>query len=446
MTDSNSCENSPSKSRRQFLAGSTTAAAGAALVSGLSIARSANVAGSDSVKIGLIGCGGRGGGAVRSALSVNPAARLTAIADAFSDRMQQARERMTKVLGAQADVAGDRCFDGFDGYRRLLDSGVDMVILAEPPGFRPMHIEAAVQAGAHVFAEKPMAVDAPGARKVLAAGEEARKKNLSFVSGFETRYSESAREVVRRIQDGEIGDIVSIQTVYNTGPLWHRGRQPEWTEMEFQVRNWYYFTWLSGDHLVEQHVHYNDFVAWVMKDAPPVDAWGYGGREIRTAPEFGDIFDHHSVVYEYPGGIRYHAYTRQQPGCYNENSKMIQGSKGQMMAHRDYVLTDLQGNTIWESPRTKTPKHPELTCFEEMFAAMREGKPINDSLSMARSTMSAILGRMATHGGKRITWEEAWASNLDLSPKKYAWDADPPVLPGPDGKYPVPTPGVTVVL
>lgn len=444
MSDSSSRKGTPQmqSSRRKFLAGSSTALAGSALAPALSIAQSAHAAGSDRVKIGLIGCGGRGGGAVRSALAVNPAASLTAMADAFADRITLAREAMAASLGGQIDVKDGHCFDGFDGYRRLLDSGVDVVILAEPPGFRPRHIEACVKAGAHVFSEKPMAVDAPGVRKVLAAGEEARRKNLSFVSGFETRYSDAAREAVRRIQDGEIGDIVSIDSVYNTGPLWHRGRKPEWTEMEFQVRNWYYFTWLSGDHLVEQHVHYNDFVAWVMQDVPPLNAWGYGGRQVRTAPEYGDIFDHHAVVYEYPGGVRYHAYTRQQRGCYNENSRLILGTKGRLTALRNYAITDLKGNPVWESPKT-VDKNPELTCFEEMFAAMREGTPINDSLSMARSTMSAILGRMATHSGKLVTWDEAWASEVDLSPKDYSWDADPPAQPGVGGHYPEVIPGVT---
>jgi predicted dehydrogenase len=430
-------------SRRQFLVRSA-GLAGTAMAGSLAIGRGAHAAGSDRLKIGLIGCGGRGSGAVLSALSVDPAAKLTAMADAFADRMENARKGLKTRLGDQIAVADDHCFAGFEGYRRLLESGVDVALLAEPPHFRPMHIEAGVEAGVHVFAEKPMAVDAPGVRRVLAAGEKARQKNLSFVSGFETRYSESAREAVRRVHDGAIGEIVAIQTTYNTGPLWHRGRKPDWTEMQFQMRNWYYFIWLSGDHLVEQHVHYNDWVCWIMHEEPPLHAWGYGGRQVRTEAKYGDIFDHHAVVYEYPGGVRLYAFTRQQPGCFNENSELIFGTKGRLTSERGWNISDAGGKRVWAAARRGKPA--EINCFEEMFAGMKRGKPINDSLSMARSTMHAILGRMATHGGQRVSWDEAYASNLVLAPKRYAWDADPPVLPGPDGKYPQPIPGVTKVL
>jgi predicted dehydrogenase len=443
MSEQRQHDTTAQTSRREFLARST-ALAGTAVAGSLSIARGAHAAGSDSLKIGLIGCGGRGSGAVASALTVNPAAKLTAMADAFGDRMLSARNAIKSKMGGQVAVDDDHCFDGFDGYLRLLDSGVDVAIMAEPPHFRPMHIAACVDAGVHLFAEKPMAVDAPGVRQVLAAGEEARRKNLSFVSGFETRYSAAAREAVRRIHEGEIGDIVSIQTTYNTGSLWHRGRKPEWSEMQFQMRNWYYFTWLSGDHLVEQHVHYNDLVGWIMHEQPPLHAWGYGGRQVRTEAKYGDIFDHHAVVYEYPNGVRFYAFTRQQPGCFRENSKLVLGTKGQMKSQRGYAILDLKGDTIWEP--TDKGKNAEQNCFEEMFAAMKQGTPINDSLSMARSTMLAILGRMATHGGQRVTWDEAWASELDLSPKSYAWNAEPPVLPDTDGNYPHPIPGVTKVL
>ena len=430
-------------SRWEFLARSA-ALAGTAMAGSLAVARSAHAAGSDGLKIGLIGCGGRGAGAVLSALSADPNAKLTALADPFADRMENTRNGLQTRLGKQVAVDQDHCFAGFDGYRKLLQSGVNVALLAEPPHFRPMHLEACVEAGVHVFAEKPMAVDAPGVRRVLAAGEKARQKNLSFVSGFETRYSESSREAVRRVHDGAIGDVVAIQTTYNTGPLWHRGRKPDWTEMEFQMRNWYYFTWLSGDHLVEQHVHYNDWVGWIMHEEPPLHAWGYGGRQVRTEAIYGDIFDHHAVVYEYPGGVRFYAFTRQQPGCFNENSELLFGTKGCLRSERGWSISDSAGKRVWTASRQG--KDAELNCFEEMFAGMKQGKPINDSLSMSRSTMLAILGRMATHGGQRVTWDEAFASNLVLAPKSYAWDADPPVLPGPDGKYPQPVPGVTKVL
>ena len=441
-------------SRRGFLA-RTAALAGAGAAASLALQRSVHAAGSDVIKIGLIGCGGRGSGAVLSALSVNPAARLTAMSDAFRDRMVRARDNIIKRLvrdkvgvqtpGDQLTVDDDHLFDGFHGYERLLESGVDVVLLAEPPHFRPMHAEASVDAGVHVFAEKPMAVDAPGVRKILSSGQKAKEKNLSFVSGFETRYSAAAREAVRRVHDGAIGEITSIEVNFNTGPLWHRGREPDWTEMQFQMRNWYYFTWLSGDHLVEQHVHLEDFVAWIMHDEAPMHAWGIGGRQSRVEGKWGDIYDHHGVVYEYPSGTRVYAFCRQQANTYNEVSKRVFGTKGRLVPGRagwsSYVI---DGENSWTAP--KEAGHPELTTFREMFAGIESGKPINDSLSMSRSTMLAILGRMATHGGQRVTWDDAINSDLDLSPKSYAWDADPPVMPGPDGQYPVAIPGMTKAL
>lgn len=434
------------QSRRQFIVNSSLLA-GATMTGALGMPRKAQAAGGPPLRLGLIGCGGRGAGAVVSAMTVNPYARLTAMADAFGDRLDTTRKALEAKFGDRIMVDDAHCFSGFDAYRKLIESEVDMAIMAEPPHFRPMHIEACVEAGVHVFAEKPMAVDAPGVRRVLAAGEKAREKKLSFISGFETRYSETAREAVRRVHAGEIGDIIAIEGVYNVGPLWHRGRRPEWTEMEFQMRNWYYFTWLSGDHLVEQHVHFLDFVGWLMREEPPLHAWGYGGRASRVESKFGDIFDHHSVVYEYPNSTRVYAMTRQQSGCFNGVYKTVFGTKGQLRlgsGKRTSGIFNLKGEPVWQPP--EQVNQPEINSFKETFAAMEARDPINDSVPMARSTMLAILGRMATHSGQRVTWDEALASNLVLAPKRYAWDADPPVLPDKDGKYPHPIPGVTKVL
>jgi predicted dehydrogenase len=433
------------QTRRQFLAKSSLLA-GASMAGALDLSRSAHAAGSDLLKIGLIGCGGRGSGSIANALSVHPGARLYAMADAFADRLAGARGQLQQKFGAQMDV-GDRCFAGWDGARRLIESGVQVALLTQPPHFRPMHIEACIEAGVHVFAEKPMAVDAPGVRRVLAVGEKARQKKLSFVSGFQTRYSPTAREEVKRVQDGEIGDIVAIEGVYNTGPLWHRGRQPEWTEMEFQMRNWYYFTWLSGDHLVEQHVHFLDFVGWLMREEPPQQAWGYGGRSQRVEAKFGDIFDHHSVVYEYANGQRVYAMTRQQSGCYNGVYATVFGTKGQLRRgrnRRQSGIFDNKGELKWQTPTEAVV--PEVNRYREMFAALLAGTPLNDSLAMARSSMLAILGRMVTHSGQQITWEDAFASNKVLAPERYEWAANPPVMPRPDGAYPHAIPGVTQVL
>jgi predicted dehydrogenase len=431
--------------RRVFLKTSGLAAAGAALANVLPSPASA--AEGPPLRLGLIGCGGRGAGAAASALTVNPHARLTALADAFADRMPGAREALRKQFGERVAVEDRHCFSGFDAGRKLLETGVDVALLAEPPHFRPMHIEACIEAGVHVFAEKPMAVDAPGVRRVLAAGEKAREKKLSVVSGFETRYSDTARAIVRRIHDGALGEVIAIEGVYNTGPLWHRGRKPEWTEMEFQMRNWYYFTWLSGDHIVEQHVHFLDFVGWLMREEPPLHAWGYGGRSQRVEAKYGDIFDHHAIVYEYPRGVHVQALTRQQSGCFNGVYQTVFGTQGQL--RRGYLrklsgFFNLKGDLEWQPPEEKT--NSEHNTFREMFAAMQSGQPLNDSVALARSTLLGILGRMATHSGQRVTWEEALASSRVLAPQRYAWDADPPVLPRADGTYPHPVPGVTQVL
>lgn len=433
------------QTRRQFLAESSLLV-GASMAGSLDVSRSAYAAGSDELKIGLIGCGGRGSGSIANALTVNSGARLHAMADAFADRLESARSQLEQKFRSQMDVAG-RCFSGLDAGQKLIESGVQVAVLTQPPHFRPMHLEACVEAGVHVFAEKPMAVDAPGVRRVLVAGEKAREKKLSFVSGFQTRYSPSAREEAKRVQDGQIGEIVAIEGVYNTGPLWHRGRQPEWTEMEFQVRNWYYFTWLSGDHLVEQHVHYLDFVGWLLREQPPLHAWGYGGRSQRVEAKFGDIFDHHSVVYEYANGPRVYALTRQQSGCFNGVYATVFGTKGQLRrggVQKQSGIYSSQGELKWRA--SVDTEMPEVNRYREMFAAMQAGSPINDSLSMARSTMLAILGRMATHSGQRVTWEEALASNKVLAPERYDWAASPPILPQADGTYPHAIPGLTQVL
>jgi predicted dehydrogenase len=402
-------------------------------------------AGSDRIRIGLVGCGGRGSGAVVSALSVNPNAKLTAMAEAFDDRLQIARKSLKRRGKDQVAVDDDHCFTGFDGYKRLLESGVDVAILAAAPHFRPIHAQACVDAGVHVFAEKPMAVDTPGVHRILAAGREARRKNLSFVSGFETRYGDNSREAVKRLHAGAVGKILSMEGTFCTGHLWHRGRESDWTEMEYQMRNWYYFTWLSGDHIVEQHVHFMDLVGWIMHEQPPLHAWGLGGRQVRVGPKYGDIFDHHAVIYEYADGTRVYAFSRQQPKCFNDVSYMVQGTKGRMTkgsgAWGRFII---EAEQTWDSGKKR--EHSELNTFREMFAGMRSGKPINDSVAMARSTMLAILGRMATHSGQKVTWEEAFRSKKVLAPKRYAWDATPPVLPGPGGKYPHPMPGQTSVL
>jgi predicted dehydrogenase len=427
-----------SSSRRDFLKTSTLAAAGA--VCGLSLSRSVHAAGSDVLKVGLIGCGGRGTGAAANALNADPRAKITALADVFPEKVENSLKGLKQGYNERVDVPPERCFTGFDAYQKLLQSGVDVVILAEPPHFRPRHLKAAIEAGKHVFCEKPVAVDAPGVRSVLDTCKLAEQKGLSVVSGLCWRYHNGVRETMKRVLDGAIGDLLAIQETYLTGFLWERPRKPEWTEMEFQMRNWYYFTWLSGDFNVEQHVHSLDKALWAMRDQPPARAWGLGGRQVRTDKKFGDIYDHHAVVYEYANGVRVSAFCRQQGGCYSDVSDIFIGTKGRCNVLK-HQIEDLAGNTVWkfqgEGGNMYDLEHQAL------FAAIRAGKPINNGQYMAYSTMLAILGRMVDYTGKVLTWDEAIQSKQVLAPSDYRFDATPPVVPGPDGSYPIAMPGQT---
>lgn len=421
--------------RRDFLK-TTTALAGGAALTGLSIQRAAHAAEDNQIKIGLIGCGGRGTGAAANALTADPNTVLTAMADAFEDRMTQSHKGLVKQFGDRVQVPQEKQFVGFDAYKNVIND-VDVVLLCTPPHFRPMQLRAALEAGKHVFCEKPVAVDAPGIRSVLESTKLAKEKGLSLVSGLCWRYHHAVKETMQRILDGAIGDICSIQSNYLTSTLWHRGEQP--TEMAYQMRNWYYFTWLSGDFNVEQHVHSLDKALWAFNDEPPIRAYGLGGRQVRVEqPKWGNIYDHMAVVYEYPDGKKVHSYCRQQKGCYNMTSDEMLGTKGRAVVTPKH---EIEGENPWrfqgEGGNMYVLEH------EALFNSIRSGQPINNGLYMARSTMMGILGRMVCYTGKAITWDEAMASTEDLSPKAYAWDADPPILPDADGKYPVALPGQT---
>jgi predicted dehydrogenase len=396
--------------------------------------------GSDALRIGLVGCGGRGNGAAVNALHADHGAKLVALADAFPDRLENSLNQLKKAKAKQVDVAPDHCFSGFDAYQKLIRSGVDVVLLATPPHFRPIHLAACVAAGKHVFCEKPMAVDAPGVRTVLAACEEARKKGIGVVAGLCCRHDLATRETMKRVGDGAIGEIVSIQETYNDSPPWFRNqaRRPQWTEMEYQVRNWYPFTWLSGDHNVEQHVHSLDKACWALGDRPPLKACGMGGRQVRNEITIGQIFDHHAVCYEYAGGVRVYSFCRRQAGCFDEISDLILGSKGR--AHLPQRCR-IEGQNAW---RYRGPKGNMYDAEHvELFQSIRKGTPRNDGAYMALSTMLAILGRMVTYTGQEITWEQAINSQEKLAPVQYSWDAAPPCLPNKNGQYPMAVPGVT---
>jgi len=425
--------------RRDFLK-TSTAVAGGVLAGGLSISRGAHAAGSDVLKIGLIGCGGRGTGAAGNAMTADENTKLVAMGDAFAERLNASLGNLKRQFADRVDVPKERQFAGFDAYQKVIQSGVDVVILAEPPHFRPIHLKAAVDAGKHVFCEKPVAVDGPGVRSVLATSEEAAKKKLSLVSGLCWRYHNGVRETMQRVLDGAIGRVLAVRETYLTGLLGGRKHDPKLTEMEYQLRNWYCFTWLSGDFNVEQHVHSLDKALWVMHDEPPARAWGLGGRQVRTDPIYGDIYDHHAVCYEYPDGTQVHAYCRQQNGCWGDVSDVFLGTKGRANILRHQI----EGENPWKFKGEGGDMY--VSEHRALFASIRGGKAINNGLYMARSTMLAILGRMVDYTGQVITWDEALNSKQTLSPSAYTWDAEPPTKPGPDGRYPIATPGVTKLV
>jgi predicted dehydrogenase len=411
----------PVASRRDFLKTSTAAAAALAAIP------NAHAAGSDLLRVGLIGCGDRGTGAASQALSADSNVKLVAMADAFEDRLQQSLDILLKSekVAAKVDVRPGQRFVGFNAYRELLASGVDVVLLCTPPHFRPQHIREAVEAGKHIFAEKPVAVDAPGVHSVLKSCEQAKTRGLSVVSGLCLRSDYGFRETVKRLQNGAIGDVVSIfANDYRSG-RWAKPRQPGWTEMNYQMRNWYNFTWLSGDFNVEQHVHNLDVCAWVMKEQYPVKAVGMGGRQVLTGPEYGQIYDHFSVVYEYPNGAKVISNCRQQPSCQNDMSVEVMGTRGraEVTERRNGLRIHAEGGEwVYDGPLN----HMYQTEHNELFAGIRSGNPINNGEYMAKSTLLAIIGRMAAYTGQRITWQMALDSKQDLSPSAYAWDAQPP--------------------
>jgi predicted dehydrogenase len=406
-------------SRREFLESSTAVMVGGVLAGPLSIAQSAYAAGSDVLRIGLIGCGSRGTGAAAQALNADKNVKLVALGDAFEDRLQNCLSTLQKdeTIAPKIDVKADHRFVGFDAYKNVIASGVDVVLLCEPPHFRPAHLKAAIEAGKHVFAEKPVAVDAPGVRSVLATCEEAKKKNLSVVSGLCLRYSHGFQEMMKRLHDGAIGDPVALQANDYRGRIWVKERQPDWTDMHWQMRNWYYFTWLSGDFNVEQHVHFLDVCAWAMKNEYPVRAVGMGGRQVRTGPEYGNIYDHFSVIYEYANGVKLFSNCRQQTGCHNDMSAHALGTKGRAeISERRLAIT---GSNAWQRPGKDNNFYQ--TEHDELFASIRAGKPINNGDYMSKSTLLAIMGRMAAYTGQLITWDMALNSKEDLTPPKYEW-------------------------
>jgi predicted dehydrogenase len=427
---------SPELTRRDFLKTTSTLAAAASLAPGVF------AAGDDTLKVALIGCGDRGAGATSQALSTTGPLKLVAMADVFKDHLDTKYDAIKQLHPDRVDVPEENKFVGFDAYQHAI-ALADVVILTTPPGFRPSHFEEAVRQGKHIFMEKPVAVDGPGIRKVLAAAEEAKKKNLKVGVGFQRHHQAPYLETIQRLRDGAIGDIVAMRCYWNGDGVWVHtrksleeklGRAP--TEMEYQVYNWYYFVWLCGDHIVEQHVHNLDVINWVKK-GHPIRAWGMGGREVRKGIDHGQIFDHHYVEFEYADHTRLSSQCRHIGGCWDSVSEHVQGTKGTCN-----VEGRIEGENRWHF--TGKQKDAYQQEHDDLFAAIRSDTPYNETaLYGAYSTMTAILGRMATYSGVQVEWDDAINSQIDTFPKVLGWDAEAPVKPDADGHYPVAVPGVT---
>jgi len=384
-------------------------------------------AGSDAIKIGLIGCGGRGTGAALDCLKAAAGVEVVAIGDLVPDRIESSLARLTKEFPDRVKVPLDRQFTGFYNYLKVCACpDVNLIVTAAPPGFRPLHLKAAIDAGKHVFMEKPVAVDPMGVRSVIASSDLARQKNLAIVAGTQRRHQRSYLEMMKRIQDGQIGDIVAAQCYWNMGELWVKERLPNMTEMEWQCRNWLYFSWLSGDHIVEQHVHNIDVVNWAMGTMPKM-VMGMGGRQVRVAPQFGNVFDHFFVEYEYPNGVRVASACRQTKGCAERVEERIVGTKGVAWG---------SGKITGEKPWTFSGEelNPYVLEHVDLVASIRNGTPLNEGRQIAESTMCAIIGRMSAYTGRLISWEWAMStSKLDLSPARYEFGPNPvdaPAIPG----------------
>jgi predicted dehydrogenase len=423
----------PALSRRGFLRNSSLFVAGAAAVN-LPFALTSHAAPDDPIRVALIGCGGRGKGAAKDVLdagallnSASPNVKIVALGDIFQDAVNQARADM-KGLGQ--DVPAEACFFGWDAYKKALAvEGVNYAILATPPGFRPMHVQAAVEAGKNVFMEKPVAVDGPGVRQIIAAGELAKEKKLSMVAGTQRRHKPSYIETIKRLQDGAIGELSFVRGYWNSGPT--TPREEQGTEMEKQVRNWYFYAWLSGDHIVEQHMHQIDVANWIA-GKHPVRAVGNGGRQART---MGCIWDHFAVEFEYEGGLRYYSFCRQNAGCEGNISEWAHGSKG--VANADGIIRVKEGQGQSWRYRGQN-ESPYVLEHVDNIKAIRSGQPLNEAKTVAESTATAILGREAAYSGQRVEFDEIMEQKTSTLPAQLAWDAPAPKVEVPiPGRYKV---------
>jgi len=430
-----------STTRREFLKGSTAAVVGSAVAAGWTIP-AVYAAGSDEIRVGLIGCGGRGTGAAENVAQAAPGVKIIALGDVFKDKIDSCVDSLKKTIADKLDVPEERQFVGLDAYQKVLASDINYVILATPPGFRPLHLKAAVAAGKNIFTEKPLAVDGPGIRTCFEVYEEGKKKGLAIGTGTQRHHQAGYVATIRQIHAGAIGEIVSARAYWNQGRIWVYPRKEGWTDLEWQLRNWYYFTWLCGDHIVEQHIHNLDVVNWAMK-AHPIKCVGIGGRQVRTGPEYGHIYDHFCVDYEYANGAHMMSMCRQIDNCENSVSEALHGTKGFCQVNK-YTIKGAKPWKFSAKAREEMPyvneqqkeDQPYVQEHTDLIASIRSGKPANELKETIESTLTAIMGRMSAYTGKLVTWEQALNSEESLVPANLDWNMSLPVPP-------VPVPGQT---
>ncbi len=427
-----------STTRRDFLKLSAAAAAGATT---LSVAAGAHAAGNETIRIGMIGCGGRCTSAAGESMQAGPYVKLVAMCDVFKDRLEDSRKALKAKHPEQVQVDDDHCFTGLDGYMKVIDS-VDVVLIACASKFHPMYAEAAIKAGKHVFVEKPHGIDALGVHRMKAVCDLAREKNLSILSGLQSRWDNGWQETIKRIHDGAIGDIVAIQCMFLRAPYVVRERGPDLTELQYHFRNWYHFCWLSGDDVPQSLVHNVDRASWALKEQLPTWAFGLAGRSASFGEKYGDMFDHHTVVYEYAGGTRLYALCRTQENTYNNATDIIMGSKGTCYLGECRI----DGEKKW---KFEGQRHNACVAEQKgLIEAVRNNKPINSGYHMYNSTMIGVMGQVACYTGKPVKWDEIWKSDFSFGPppEKVTMNMEPPTRPEKNGDYPIPVPGETKIL
>jgi len=430
---------SKNTTRRGFLR-SSAAVAGGALASRLTIGEVAYAAGSDIIRVGMIGCGGRNAGAGAQALTADPGARLVAMCDIFMDRVKEKHRYLKEQKPGQVVVDDDHFFAGFDGYKRVIESS-DVVLIANAAKFHPLHAMTAIKAGKHVFVEKPHGIDPAGVKLMQEAADLAKQKGLCIVSGLHSRYHTGYAETVQRIHDGAIGDVVAVEENFLRPPYVIIERSPGLSELQWQCSTQYHFRWLSGDDVPQSLVHNLDRASWVMRNEVPAKCHGMGGRSSMTEPIYGDVFDHHSVVYEYANGVLIYAFCRTTDGCHNDYSSVILGSKGKA----DIMQCRIWGETNWRWDGRCDPYQRE---HDVLFAAIRSGKPVNNGDYMARSTMVGVMGQISCYTGKEVTWDQINKSDFYYPPRAEDCrdDMEAPSKLCADGSYGVPKPGFTNMI